>query len=117
MQALFNLAQSVFDLIIAIPMPWRALALIIIGYILLYAEFRLTSILRRTLGRPIPGTGLVDFALKWTIVFSILGGIWWGAVRIWDFAEPTIMASSAAPYVVMARSWWTAATEFVHTWR
>ncbi len=116
MQALIEFAQSVVDLITAIPMPWRALVLLLTGYGLLYAEFRFTSLFRRAVGRPLPGTGLVDFILKWLIVFSFLGAFWWGAVWAWGYAEPAVMASPAGPYVVMARSWWTAVTDFVRAW-
>lgn len=121
MQSLINLTRSVLDVIMAIPMPWRALVLILIGYSLLYAEFRVTNILRRTIGRPLPGTGLMNFALKWLIVVSFLASLWWGATRAWGFAESTVMASPAGPYITMVRTWWNTGWQtifdLVRTWR
>lgn len=117
MQPLVDIAQSAVDLIWTIPMPWRALGLIVIGYGLLYAEYKLTGLVRHAIGQPLPGTGIVDFVLKWAIVFSFLALLWWGAAWAWQYAEPAVMASPAAPYVITARSWLNQLTDFVQAWQ
>lgn len=115
MQALIDVIRAVFERVVAVPMPWRALLVALAGFALLYLEFRVTSLLRRALGRAMPAAGIVDFVAQLLIVVSIVGALLWGSWQTWQVTEPLVMVSPAGRYVRLARVWWQAFSEFART--
>ncbi|MGA9348580.1 MAG: LysM domain-containing protein [Anaerolineae bacterium] len=114
-----NVIETVWQVLLAIPMTWRAGAIIggiIVGaYLLLYAEFRLTTRLRQIGWKPMPGTHLVGDFVKWVVRLSrwalvlwLIGVVLWYA---WLFASQTPLES----YLDQEGEWWSAVKEFIRT--
>ena len=113
------LIKTVWQVLPTIPMPWRTGAIIggiIVGaYLLLYAEFHLTTWLRQMGRRPIPGTylfgGLIKWVVRlsrWALVLWLIGIVLWYA---WLFVSQTPLES----YLHQGEEWWIAVEKFMRT--
>ena len=118
-ESLQNVIETVWQVLPTIPMPWRVGAIIggiIVGaYLLLYAEFRLTTWLRQIGWRLMPCTYLFGDLIKWVVRLSrwvlvlwLIGIVLWYA---WLFVSQTPLES----YLHQGEEWWGAVEKFIRT--
>ena len=96
-----------------LPMPWRSILLLAAVCLLLYVEYRVTTLLRRMKRRPLPGTRLFGVAARASIVFLVLSLVRWGAGLIWVHLRPHVLESEIGSWVIRAEEWITTITAFL----
>jgi hypothetical protein len=120
--SLKNLLSSVWEILLVIPMPWRAivisLILIWIGHqifyrfllLMLLPEFWITNQMRIWNLKPLPGTYIFDRFIEYAIkIISILRSAFFIAVILgivtW-YARPYLEGEAIVEYIDNAIEWW-----------
>ena len=120
---------ATWEILLAVPMPWRAGLLVSIaaigGYqvvrrlliLLLLPEFWITNRLRCWGHRPLPGTYAFDDLVEWSI--KILRAFAWLALlalilglTAW-YARPSLEDTALAQYIDQGIDWWYSLEESV----
>jgi hypothetical protein len=129
LRLLHRFTATVWEILLVVPMPWRAAAVLWLATVasyhlghrflalLLLPEFWITNLLRRWGWRPLPGTYAFGRAVEWSI--RILRASVWLALVIpisgivaW-YVRPLLEDTALAHHIDQGVDWWYSLEESI----